>query len=110
MEEENKRQEEKVHNAQVKYGAGKRNKGGSAYNIVSLGYEHSQEGEILKKRDEDAHYRHLMRSKNVDTRANCGYNLVTGELRQGINLPPPSANYSGMASAGANIISQRSAS
>jgi hypothetical protein len=84
MEEENKRQEEKMKFSQDHYGAGKRNKGGAAYNILNLNYENSGEGQVLKTRDENSAYRQLMRSKNIDTRANCGYNLVTGDLRAGV--------------------------
>jgi len=106
MEEESKRQEERLKVSKQKYGAGKRNKGGAAYNIVSLGYENSEEGQVLKSRDDQSHFRHLLRSKAIDTRANCGYNLVTGQLRPGIQLPA----YSHIAASGANIMSQRSAS
>ena len=44
MEEEQKRQEEKLKFSQEHYQAGKRNKGGSAYNILSLQYDNSEEG------------------------------------------------------------------
>jgi hypothetical protein len=55
-----------------KYLTGRKNKGGSAYNILSLTYDNNPEGEYLKQRDEDAKVRALIRSKNIDTMANCG--------------------------------------
>jgi hypothetical protein len=61
-----------------KYLTGRKNAGGAAYNILTLGYEQSPEGEFLKERDSDAKVRALMRSKNMDVRGNCGFNLMTG--------------------------------
>jgi len=40
-----------------KYQIGNHNKGGAAYNILNLGYEHSKEGEFLKQRDHDKEVR-----------------------------------------------------
>lgn len=42
---------------------------------------------MLAARDENAAARHLLRSKNLDTRANCGYNVVNGNLREGVKIP-----------------------
>lgn len=63
------------------YNAGKKNKGGAAYNVIHLGYHESKEGQRLKSLDEDSKVRALMRSKNIDVRSNCGYNVLTGEDR-----------------------------
>lgn len=70
-----------------KYLTGQRNKGGAAYNILSLQYEGNDEGEILRQRDEDAKVRNLMRSKNIDMRANSGFNLVNGVERRSVEVP-----------------------
>lgn len=70
-----------------KYNTGRKNKGGSAYNILSLQYDTNEEGNYLKLRDEDAKVRALMRSNNIDTRANCGYNVVTGDDRRSVEVP-----------------------
>jgi len=70
-----------------KHLTGRRNRGGAAYNILSLNYDHSPEGEYLRSRDEDAKVRNLMRSKNIDTRANCGFNPVNGNNRQSVEVP-----------------------
>jgi hypothetical protein len=78
MDEETKRQSQRIDTMNEKYLTGRKNKGGAAYNILSLGYEQSAEGEFLKERDSDAKVRALMRSKNMDVRGNCGHNLMTG--------------------------------
>lgn len=70
-----------------KYLTGRRNKGGAAYNILSLQYDNSDEGQYLKERDDDAKVRALMRSKNIDTRSNSGYNLVNGNNRLSVDVP-----------------------
>ena len=53
-----------------KYQIGNANKGGAAYDIISLGYEHSKEGEYLKQRDHDNEVRSKLRSKNIDMLSN----------------------------------------
>ena len=70
-----------------KYLTGRKNKGGAAYNILSLQYEETAEGQYLKQRDDDAKVRALMRSKNIDARSNCGYNLVNGGNRRSVDVP-----------------------
>ena len=78
MDEESQRQSQRMNSMNEKYLTGNKNKGGSAYNILSLQYENSPDGEYLKDRDNDAKVRALMRSKNIDVRANCGFNLING--------------------------------
>jgi len=67
--------------------SGRSNKGGAAYNILNLNYENSNEGLVLKERDEDLRVRGLLRSKNVDMRNNSGYNVLNGGERVSIDLP-----------------------
>ena len=69
------------------YQTGKKNAGGAAYNVINLGYDNSKEGQRLQQIDEDSKVRALMRSKNIDVRANCGYNVLTGEDRMTIDIP-----------------------
>jgi len=38
--------------------------------------------------DEDSKVRALMRSKNIDVRSNCGYNVLTGTDWRSIEIPP----------------------
>jgi len=69
------------------YQTGNKNKGGAAYNVINLNYDASKEGKNLQQLDEDSKVRALMRSKNIDVRSNCGYNVLTGTDRQAINIP-----------------------
>lgn len=55
--------------------------GGSAYNIVNLDYDNNKEGSKLKLTDNDARVRGMMRSKNLDSKNNSGFNILTGEHR-----------------------------
>lgn len=54
---------------------------------MSLQYETSAEGEFLRQRDDDAKVRSLMRSKNIDVRSNCGFNLINGSNRMSVDVP-----------------------
>ena len=87
MDEQTRRDAERLVVINDKYNTGRKNKGGSAYNILSLQYDRNEEGDYLKLRDEDAKVRALMRSNNIDTRANCGYNVVTGDHRKSVEVP-----------------------
>lgn len=78
MDEEGQREQLKIKSMQQKYLAGRQYKGGAAYNVINLKYEESTDGEQLKMRDEDAKVRALIRSKNMDIRGNCGYNVING--------------------------------
>ena len=69
------------------YQAGKKNKGGSAYNIMNLDYDQSNDGVKLRRFDDDAKVRALIRSKNLDNKNNCGFNILTGEDRSKIIVP-----------------------
>lgn len=60
---------------------GRKNHPGMAFNPITLQYDNSVQGEILKKRDEESKYRALMRASNIDKHANIGYNILTGEDR-----------------------------
>ena len=69
------------------YNTGKKNSGGAAYNVINLGYDNSPEGQRLAQMDEDAKVRAMMRSKNIDVRSNCGYNVITGSDRSQVEIP-----------------------
>lgn len=87
MDQEEDRDKERLQYMNSHYLTGKKNKGGAAYNVISLDYENSEEGQVLKKRDDDAKVRALVRSKNIDMRSNCGYNVLTGDQRPGVYVP-----------------------
>ena len=52
------------------YNASKKNKGGSAFNIINLGYDQNNDGMKLASIDNDAKVRALMRSKVLDKKNN----------------------------------------
>lgn len=78
MEEENERNNMRINERKDKYNLGNANKGGAAFNILNLDYEKSKEGDYLKERDDAAKVRNLLRSKNVDSLGNAGFNLLNG--------------------------------
>lgn len=88
MDQEENRENHRLEYMNEHYLTGKKNKGGAAYNVISLDYDTSPEGQRLKVRDDDAKVRALVRSKNIDMRSNCGYNVLTGDQRSGIYVPP----------------------
>lgn len=88
MDDEESRDKHRLEYMNEHYLTGKKNKGGAAYNVISLEYDNSGEGTRLKKRDDDAKVRALVRSKNIDMRSNCGYNVLTGDQRSGVYVPP----------------------
>lgn len=87
MDSQEKRDAERLKYMNENYQTGKKNKGGAAYNPINLDYDNSKEGGVLRQRDEDSKVRALMRSKNIDVRSNCGYNVLTGEDRGAIDIP-----------------------
>lgn len=70
MEHEEKKQNERLQVKAEVYGAAKKNKGGSAYNIISLNYQEDKDGQRLMQIDQDAKVRALMRTKALDARNN----------------------------------------
>lgn len=87
MDEEAQRESKRIQTMNDKFLTGRRNNGGAAYNILNLQYDNSPEGQFLKERDDDAKVRSLLRSKNIDVRSNCGYNLVNGGNRLSVEVP-----------------------
>ena len=87
MEHEEKKQEVRIQVKAEVFGAAKKNKGGSAYNIIDLNYQNDKDGVKLMQVDTDARVRALMRTKVLDTKNNNSYNPITGEDRFKINVP-----------------------
>ena len=87
MDSQEERDKNRINYMQEHYGTGKKNKGGAAYNVINLAYDQSGEGQRLAQLDEDSRVRALMRSKNIDVRSNCGYNVLTGQERRSIDIP-----------------------
>lgn len=88
MDDEESREKHRLEYMNEHYLTGKKNKGGAAYNVISLEYDYSPDGQRLKRRDDDAKVRALVRSKNIDMRSNWGYNILTGDQRSGVQVPP----------------------
>ena len=87
MDAHQKFQEDRIVVRRDLYQAGKKNKGGSAFNIVSLNYDTNKDGDTLKRIDGDAQVRALMRSKVLDRKNNGEYNILTGTSRPPIPVP-----------------------
>jgi hypothetical protein len=58
---------------------------GAAYNVITLDYETSSDGQALKNFDDDKNNRAMVRSKNLDLRANSQYNILNG-IQNSFNL------------------------
>jgi hypothetical protein len=52
-----------------------------AFNPITLDYERSIQGELLRHRDDQARYRAYLRAQNIDKNFNAKYNILTGEDR-----------------------------
>ncbi|CAD8061595.1 unnamed protein product [Paramecium sonneborni] len=63
---------------------GKRNSNGLAYNPITLKYDNSEQGNLLRQYDDKAKVRQFVRAHNLDTRGNTGFNILTGEQRGGV--------------------------
>jgi len=66
---------------------GKHNMNGMPFNPITLEYEQSPQGLQLMDRDEEAKVRAYLRATNLDSRSNCGYNVLTGEARKEVTIP-----------------------
>ena len=101
MDSQEQRDAERLKYMNENYQTGKKNCGGAAYNVINLSYDTSRDGKRLQQLDEDSKVRALMRSKNIDVRSNCGYNVLTGSDRQQVDIPsndkynPMGRRYSG---------------
>lgn len=60
------------------YGAGKKNQGGAAYNLLTMQYESNNRGNNLQRQEEDANTRALYRAANLQERGNGQYDILTG--------------------------------
>lgn len=65
----------------AEHNAGKKNKGGAAYNLVNLGYDATPEGQKLAQIDNDSHVRALMRARNLNEKNNGQFDILTGQPR-----------------------------
>jgi len=66
---------------------GKHNMNGMPFNPITLEYERSEQGHKLMERDEESKVKAYLRATNLDSRSNCGYNVLTGESRKEMTIP-----------------------
>ena len=81
MDYEYLRNENKIMMNKERNLVGRKNNPGRAFNPLTLQYDNSVQGEILKRRDDESKFRALMRATNIDKHANAGYNIINGEER-----------------------------
>ena len=81
MDYEYLKAENKVMMNKEKNLVGRKNNPGMAFNPLTLQYDNSVQGEILKRRDDESKFRALMRATNIDKHANAGYNIINGQER-----------------------------
>ena len=89
MDEEQKREDNKLTKLKQTSGAGKKNYSSAAYNPITLEYDPTESGMKLRQADELAKYRAQLRSYNIDSKSNCGYNILTGNERRGVVVTKP---------------------
>ena len=89
MDNEAHREEQKISKLKETNQAGKKNLSSAAYNPITLEYDPTESGKKLKQSDDMAKYRAQLRSYNIDTKSNCGYNILTGNQRVGVVVAKP---------------------
>lgn len=89
MDEEEKKESARLAKLKESNQAGKKNKNSAPYNPLTLEYDPTESGMKLKQMDDMAKYRAQLRSYNIDSKSNSGYNLLTGAPREGIKVQKP---------------------
>ena len=89
VEENYKKSLDNLEIKRSKWRAGQKNKPSEAFNVLTLDYETSKQGEFLKQRDDERKYREALRLFNLDAKMNSGFNIITGASRQ----PPLPSRY-----------------
>jgi hypothetical protein len=88
MEDEEARKQQYLGSMAAKWKQGQKNNPSAAYNPITLEYDTTEQGTMLKQADDAVRYRAGLRLFNLDQRMNSGYNVLTGEARRPPNLPP----------------------
>ncbi|CAK87283.1 unnamed protein product (macronuclear) [Paramecium tetraurelia] len=89
QEKQEQKDQQKLINHTQALTQGKRNQNGLAYNPITLQYDKTQQGNILKEQDDQAKVRQYVRAQNLDQRGNAGFNILTGESRNGVDSIVP---------------------
>lgn len=82
VDEEYKRSLQKLENKRSVWKAGQKNNASEAFNVITLDYDSTQQGDYLRKIDQDKKYREGLRMYNLDARMNSGFNIINGASRQ----------------------------
>ena len=85
------------------FNAGKKNQGGSAYNLINLDYDQNDGGKKLAQVEDDARVRALIRARNMNDKGNGRFNILTGEEKGGVQVPTHE-RYNPITQAGSQIL------
>ena len=89
IDDDHKKSLQKIDVKRSKWKAGQKNNPSEAFNVITLDYDSTQQGDYLKRKDEEKKYREGLRLFNLDARMNSGFNIITGATRQ----PPLPSRY-----------------
>ncbi|CAG9325470.1 unnamed protein product [Blepharisma stoltei] len=78
---------EKLEIRRSKWKNGQKNNPSEAFNPITLDYDPTDQGEYLKRKDDLAKQRAMMRLYNLDAKRNSAFNILNGAPRQGPPLP-----------------------
>jgi len=83
------KQQVMLENKASKWKQGQKNSTSDAYNPISLQYDSTDQGQMLKAADDAKYARMQRRLYNLDQRCNQGFNLLNGQPRLPPDLPKP---------------------
>ncbi|CAG9322406.1 unnamed protein product [Blepharisma stoltei] len=78
---------EKLEAKRSKWKNGQKNNPSEAFNPITLDYDPTDQGEYLRRKDDIAKERAMMRLYNIDAKRNSAFNIINGAPRQGPPLP-----------------------
>jgi hypothetical protein len=81
VEAEFKKDIEKLEIKRSVWKQGQKNFGSEAYNVITLDYDPTRQGNDLKEKDDNQRFRHGLRMRHLDGKMNSGYNIITGATR-----------------------------
>ena len=82
VDEDYKRSLQKLEVKRSVWKSGQKNNPSEAFNVITLDYDSTQQGDHLKMRDQEKKYREDLRLFNLDAKMNSGFNVITGATRQ----------------------------
>ena len=83
------RQQDQLDTKAAKWRQGQKNSTSDAYNPISLQYDSTSQGQMLKAADDAKYARMQQRMYNLDQRCNQAFNLLNGQPRMPPDLPKP---------------------